>query len=230
MKVIVSPRANTFFTSLSSDTFKNSIVLIVEKTGKLNYSFDIFKEAYNTKVAHLDELYMHNAIKIDLENIEPLWFKRYIYGDPSLITQVLENIEFDELYLPSGLFDPIAIVSTWEVLNSYGSLLQNKRVCIYVERPFLDFFLLRWEGIEYTKYVFVYKAWEALYNKFENINYFDWGGGLSLQYHLFRFGNKLPSSELIKAWSGFDNILVDNLIEKELVLCVEKLLQGEDTE
>lgn len=223
-RLIISPRQNTFLTSLSPETIKESYIVILEK-GTINDA--IFKDVFKSKLIQLDEFVTHipkNFFTISQDKIEPFWFYNYVYGNGEYISEILKatlSKGVEEIYLPSGLLDILALYATREILNNFG-LFQDKQVKIYVERPFLDYFLTMWEGIEKTKYAVMYQAWLKVYEKFEVLNYFDWGGGLSLQYLLFKKEKPLPPPEHLAflARLGPNVLIKDEIENKELILCL----------
>lgn len=230
-RLIISPRQSTFITSLAQETISDSYIVIAEK-GKINDS--VFKDLYKSKLIQLDEFETYiskNFFDFPLEKLDPLWFYNYVYGNIEYLFEVVKVIlgkGVEEIYLPSGLLDILSLYITREMLNNLYILSRNTdfekigKIKIYVERPHLDYFLTMWEGIEKTKYSLMFKAWTKIYEKFEVLNYFDWGGGLSLQYLMFKKEKPLPPVEYLAFMSGLgQNVLIKDEIEnKELILCL----------
>jgi hypothetical protein len=217
-KLTLSPDFQTLTLSLSPKTFAHSKIVVLSKLESPNLEEDYkrsFKELYDSTMVFLGGPKLTEVVRRVSEAFErtpeeylsPLWFEKSISIEEDILGGIMSNTKYDKLYLPAGLLNPLSIKLTRWVLNHYFELgLEDKEINIYVERPALDLYLLRWEFEEKSvkgKYRDIsyelYQLWKKVYSKFGNVRYFSWGGGLDLDYSKFSYGNELLALPLLVA-------------------------------
>jgi len=214
----LSPDFRTLTLSLSSKTFAHSKIVVLSKLEPPKLEEDYkrsFKELYDSTMVFLGGPKLTEVVRKVSEAFErtpeeylsPLWFEKSISIGEDILGGIMSNTKYDKLYLPAGLLNPLSIKLTRWVLNHYFELgLEDKEINIYVERPALDLYLLRWEFEEklvkgeYRDASYeLYQLWKKVYSKFGNVRYFSWGGGLDLDYGKFSYVNELLAFPLLVA-------------------------------
>lgn len=238
-KLIVSPTWRDFLFSLSPYTLFGGEVVIITFKKRAELIYEDFLESGVVLGFYLDARHP-TRLKLDT----PADYPQFGVIAP-LLKALLKRAELfssaTTIYLPSGLINPLAFLTTFFFFYIFLETLPAfQEIILYAERPYYDFLL---EKVAYER-LKGFKPFKTFWLNYPGLRSFKfpWGGGEYLTANQFQKGFELLDNEILQQFQrtvegtristltrkfGLDFELLHRLTRSEIDLLVELYNQEE---